>query len=504
MRRSGLLLHISSLPGPHGIGELGPAAFAFADFLAAAGQKVWEVLPLSPTGYGDSPYQSFSAFAGNFLFLSTDDLRNQGLVSAKDLQQETPLPDDQVEFGRVIPYKMALLRRAAEAFFADAAAEERAAFDRFCKANACWLEEYALFMACKEARGGIGWSRWEPEMRRRDSEAMERERNRLAQQIAAHKFWQYEFFRQWDAVRSYCHQRGIALMGDIAIYVAHDSADVWSRQELYRLDRDGMPIVVAGVPPDYYSTTGQLWGNPLYRWELLKQSGYGWWKDRVRHALRLFDLLRIDHFRGFEAYWEIPAIESTAIRGEWIKGPGAELFHTLRDELGELPIVAENLGVITPEVEALRAQFGFPGMSVLQFAFGIEKQARTFRPHNYVRDLVAYTSTHDNDTTVGWWNSGVGDSIRTAEEVRKEHTLAAEYLGIRPGDEIHWVLIRAVMASVADTVMIPVQDLLGLGSEARMNLPGRLHGNWRWRLRPNALTPALAQRLKEMTTIYER
>jgi 4-alpha-glucanotransferase len=504
VRRSGLLLHVTSLPSPGGIGDLGRGALEFADFLHAAGQRLWQMLPLNPTGYGDSPYQSFSAFAGNFLLLSLDDLRDQGLLAARDLEAGD-FPAGTVDFERVIPHKTALLRRAAAEFFSHASAADRRAFDAFCQTHASWLDDFALFMAAKEARRLVAWTEWEAPLRRRDPAALARERDLRAADIAVHNFWQFEFFRQWERLRAACRERQIALMGDIPIYVAHDSADVWSRQEMFQLQPDGRPSVVSGVPPDYFSSTGQLWGNPIYRWDVLRDEDYRWWVERVRAAFAAFDLVRIDHFRGLEAYWEVPGGETTAIRGRWVKGPGAGLFRALQRELGALPIVAENLGVITPEVEALRHEFRFPGMAILQFAFGIDEQAPTFRPHNYVRDLVAYTGTHDNDPAVGWWtSSGAADSVRTPEDVRREHEFAAAYLRLGPDEEINWALIRTVIASVADTVIIPVQDLLGLGSDARMNLPGRLQGNWRWRCPPGALTPALAARLKTLAALYER
>jgi 4-alpha-glucanotransferase len=333
---------------------------------------------------------------------------------------------------------------------------------------------------------------------------MRRAEIRLDDQIRAHKYWQFEFARQWQRLRDYAHQRGIQIIGDVPIYVAHDSADVWANREFFCLDPAGNPAKIAGVPPDYFSATGQCWGNPIYDWVRLKQTGYRWWIDRFRSALRLYDIVRIDHFRGFEAYWEIPGDETTAVRGEWRKGPGADLFSVLQAALGQLPIIAENLGVITPEVEAIRHQFEFPGMAILQFAFGNDPQGPSFRPHNYVRNLVAYTGTHDNDTVVGWWNSaGTTDSIRTPEDVVKEHKFAQSYLGFT-NEPIHWVMIRAVLASIANLAVIPLQDILGLGGEARMNLPGRPSGYWRWRCLPGALTEELASRLRELNSVYDR
>jgi 4-alpha-glucanotransferase len=504
-RSSGILLHFTSLPGRFGIGDLGPCAYEFADFLHAAGQKLWQVLPLHPTGYGDSPYQCFSAFAGNPLLLSLERLRDQGLLQPQDLAQAPPFPEDFVDYGPAIEFKRPVLRKAAQAFFADASSVGRADFEQFCQSASPWLDDYALFMACKDAFHGITWTRWDAPIRRREPQTVSEWSSKLAPEVQAYKYWQFEFFRQWNELKSYCHERGIRFMGDIPIYVAQDSADVWAHPELFYLDDQGLPTVVAGVPPDYFSATGQLWGNPIYRWELLAAHGYTWWIERFRAMLALFDWVRLDHFRGFEAYWEVPAGEPTAMRGRWVKGPGEDFLAALQAALGNLPIVAENLGVITPAVEQLRKKFGLPGMSLLQFAFGADAQASSFRPHNYSRDLMAYTGSHDNDTTVGWWtSSGAGDSTRTADEVLEEHDFARTYLDFQADAEINWVMIRAVLASVADTAIIPLQDVLGLGSTSRMNLPGTVSGNWKWRLRPGALTPELSARLRKLVTLYDR
>jgi 4-alpha-glucanotransferase len=503
-RSSGILLHITSLPGRFGIGDLGASAFEFADFLAAAGQKLWQVLPLNPTGYGDSPYQCFSAFAGNPLLLSLERLRERGVLQATDLAGGLSFPNDTVDYGAVIVFKFRVLRRAADAFFADASRTDQAEFENFCRHAASWLNEYALFMAAKHEAKGAVWTSWDPALRRRDPASLTRWSSNLEPVARAFKFWQFEFFRQWDALRQHCRKGGIRIMGDMPIYVAHDSADVWANPHLFQLDENGVPTVMSGVPPDYFSATGQLWGNPIYRWEVLAHDGYKWWIERVRAALALFDMVRLDHFRGFEAYWEVPAGETTAMRGRWVKGPGEDFLVALQKAVGELPIVAENLGVITPEVEKLRHQFGLPGMSLLQFAFGKDPQGPSFRPHNYSRDLVAYTGGHDNDTTIGWWFGGTGDSTRTPEDVRKEQEFAGAYLGLHEGDEIQWAMIRAVLASIADTAIVPLQDVLGLGSEARMNLPGRVSGNWRWRFRSETLEPELASRLRQLATTYDR
>jgi 4-alpha-glucanotransferase len=503
-RRSGILLHVTSLPGEHGIGDFGDSAYEFIEFLAGSGQKIWQVLPLNPTGYGDSPYQCFSAFAGNPLFVSLEALREAGLLSASDLADAPKFPDPQVEYDRVIPFKEKLLHKAAHTFFADRTEAERHVFDAFCEDRREWLEDYALFMACKKVHNDVAWVHWNAGVRQRDPTVLKEWRNELSSELDFHRFAQFEFFRQWEKIRSLCGRRGVDIMGDIPIYVAHDSADVWAHPELFRLDELGRPTAVAGVPPDYFSATGQLWGNPLYRWDVGAASGHRWWIDRCRASLAMFDLVRLDHFRGFEAFWEIPATASTAAEGKWVKGPGEEFFRVLKAELKELPFVAENLGVITPGVEDLLEEFGFPGMSLLQFAFGNDPQGPSFRPHNYSRDLVAYTGVHDNDTTVGWWTSaGLVESTRTAEDIRKEREFTRAYLGFQ-NEEINWVFIRSVLASVANTAMIPLQDVLGLGSEARMNLPGTVSGNWRWRYRANRLTPEVREKLRALTTLYDR
>ncbi len=503
-RCSGVLLHITSLPARFGIGDLGTSALEFADFLASAGQKLWQVLPLNPTGYGDSPYQCFSAFAGNPVLLSLERLRDAGLLDASDLARSPAFPEDSVDYGRVIEFKLEALRRAAQAFLGDGSPADRAAFQSFCESERAWLDDYALFMALKDQHRGAMWTTWDIALRRRDSQVLNAWSGKLAPQINAFKFWQFEFFRQWAKLKDYCKQRGIHFMGDVPIYIAHDSADVWSHPELFQLDQSGNPAVVSGVPPDYFSATGQLWGNPIYRWAVSAASGHQWWIERFRAALRLFDMVRLDHFRGFESYWEVPAGETTAIHGRWVQGPGEEFLAALQNALGTLPIVAENLGVITPPVEKLRTRFGLPGMSLLQFAFGTDPQGPSFRPHNYSRDLVAYTGGHDNDTTVGWWTGGTGDSTRTPEDVRREHEFARAYLNFHDDTEIPWVMIRAVLASVADLAIVPLQDVLGLGAEARMNLPGRVSGNWKWRYRPGDLTNDLSARLKSLTSMYDR
>ena len=484
-RAAGLLLHPTSLPNTFGIGDLGPEAHHFAEFMASAGFKIWQVLPIGPTGYGDSPYQCFSAFAGNPLLVH---------VPGGD----GDFPKHKVDFGRVIAAKGVALRRATDAFVPNEA------YRHFCTEQAWWLEDYALFMALKRAHGGVQWTEWEAGARLRDPDALARWQGKLAPDVEHHRRTQFLFFRQWGSLRAACTNRGIRIMGDLPIYVAHDSADVWAAPGLFKLDADGRPTVVAGVPPDYFSATGQLWGNPIYDWAAMRTDGFAWWIRRMRAMFAHFDIVRIDHFRGFEAYWEIPGGDTTAVNGRWVKAPGDELFTAITAALGPLPIVAENLGLITPEVEALRAKFGYPGMSILQFAFGADGSANDFQPHTYPRDRVVYTGTHDNDTTVGWWNSQPGaDSTRTVEMIRQEKDFACRYLG-SDGSEIHWTMMRAALASVADTALIPMQDLLGLGGEARMNLPGRQAGNWGFRFSWDQVTPDITRRIRALVDLYQR
>jgi len=491
-RSSGILLHPTSLPGNFGIGDFGDEARAFVDFLAASGQSLWQVLPLGPTGFGNSPYQSLSAFAGNTLLIDPRQFVADGLLKVDDLSAQT-FPAERVEFELVRQFKERLMEEAYENFKRDEASEVRAEFERFCESSACWLDEYALFRALKAANDGRAWPDWDRELSERVPAALEQARTQLKDRIAAQKFFQFYFFRQWTALRDYGRARGVRILGDLPIFIAHDSADVWGHREYFKLDERGNPTVVAGVPPDYFSETGQLWGNPLYDWTRLRADGFGWWIDRVRFALSQFDLLRVDHFRGFAACWEIPAGEPTAQNGEWVSAPGRELFAALTKALGDLPIIAENLGVITPDVESLRSEFGFPGMRVLQFAFGSDAK-NDHLPHNYTGDVTVYTGTHDNDTTAGWF-AGLGDG-----DVRE---FCLNYLK-SDGAEINWDLIRAALASVAGTAIIPLQDVLGLGNEARMNLPASQTGNWVWRFKQEELTEESARRLKELTGTYGR
>ena len=497
-RRSGVLLHPTSLPGPYGIGDLGPEAYKFADFLVSAGQSLWQVLPLGPTGYGDSPYACYSAFAGNTLLVSPDQLIKEGLL---DTAPQSAGSSNKIDFGEAHDLKDQILRRAYERYTKTTDTALRSAFETFAQQHAHWLEDYALFRALKDAHGGVAWNEWEPALIARTPSALERAREELRVEVEAQMFYQFLFFRQWFALKRYCNERGISIVGDLPIFVAQDSADVWTNPEQFKLDKDGKPVVVAGVPPDYFSSTGQLWGNPLYNWERMLDDGFKWWIERVRATFTVVDIARVDHFRGFAACWEIPGGDKTAERGQWVEAPGRELFTAIRKTLGELPIIAEDLGVITPDVVALREDFGFPGMRILQFGFGSDSKNIDL-PHNYVPNVVAYTGTHDNDTTVGWFNSVAGaGSTRTAEQIERERKFCMDYLNTG-GKEIHWDLIRGVLASVANTAVVPLQDLLGLGTEARMNLPNSTEGNWAWRF--TALNDNLATRLKQLSDLYGR
>jgi 4-alpha-glucanotransferase len=505
-RSSGVLLHPTSLPGAWGIGDFGPGAFDFVDFLASGGQRIWQVLPLGPTGYGDSPYQCLSAFAGNPLLISLDRLIEDGLLATSEAGDPDTFGPGNVEFSGVIAHRRQIWPFVLARFEAAAHPATLDRFDRFSRLHADWLDDFALFMAVKDAQDQRPWTEWEPGIARREPSAIERWSRDCRREIRLHKLLQFLFLEQWERIRAACQARSIQLMGDLPLFVAHDSADVWARRELFHLDADGVPITVAGVPPDYFSATGQLWGNPHYRWDVVEQTGFAWWIQRFRSLLALVDTVRIDHFRGFEAAWWVPQGAATAMNGEWVKGPGAAIFDAVRSALKteRLPFVAENLGVITPEVESLRARFGLPGMAILQFAFGDDPQASNFKPHNYSRNLVVYTGTHDNDTTVGWWSGAVGHSTRAEATVSSEREHARNYLGL-DGRDVHWEFIRAVLASVAALAIVPAQDVLGLGSEARMNRPGSTRGNWQWRLLDRRqLSADVARRLAKMTEMYER
>ncbi len=489
-RAAGLLLHPTSLPGRFGIGDAGPSAIRFLEWAKEAGQTLWQILPLGPTGFGNSPYCLLSAFAGNPLLISPERLVEDGLLLGSFLASAPHFEPGRVAFDSVFAWKKLMLRRAFDRFRSDAPASLRRAFGDFCGADeqAPWLEDWALYAGLKSTRGRREWTAWEPDLRDRRPGALQAARNELADEVEYRKFVQFLFFRQWGLLRDEARRREIALIGDIPIYVAPDSADVWANRDLFCLDASGYPEVVAGVPPDYFSELGQLWGNPLFRWDRMERDGFRWWIERVRTNLRTADLVRIDHFRGFAAYWAVPAGEQTAVKGKWMPGPGSRLFDTVRAALGPVPLIAEDLGDITGEVRDLLAATGFPGMTVLQFAFGTDDHE--YQPHKFVPNAVVYTGTHDNDTTAGWWRS-LGEG---------ERTRVRDYLGV--GDELGWGLLRAAYTSVADRVIVPVQDVFCLGSEARMNMPGRDGEHWTWRaLEKDFDAPRAAglRRLAELT-----
>jgi 4-alpha-glucanotransferase len=494
-RAGGILLHPSSLPGPYGIGDLGPQAYRFVNWLASTGCKLWQVLPLGPTGYGDSPYQCFSAVAGNPYLISFDALIEDGLLSQDDFADLPKFKPSQVDFGQLIPWKLDLLENAFSRL-TSVSTGFREEFDQFRTDNASWLDDYALFMSLKEARGGGPWSDWEESLRKREPTAMEKARSDHQDDILRYSFYQFLFFRQWNKLRAYANKQDIKIIGDIPIFIAYDSADAWANPELFFLDEKSLPIVVAGVPPDYFSRTGQLWGNPLYRWDVHKKSGYAWWLERFRSVLNFVDLVRLDHFRGFAGYYEIPYGAPTAETGQWMTGPGKNFFTTISRELsgpddGTLPIIAEDLGVITPDVVELRNGFNLPGMKILQFGFS--GADNPFLPHNYPTNCVAYTGTHDNDTAIGWFESAPPE----------ERKFALRYLN-SGGSDFAWDMIRSVWSSVAVYAIAPMQDVLSLGTEARMNFPSRLGGNWEWRMTEDDLNEALAKRLQEFNELYLR
>jgi 4-alpha-glucanotransferase len=500
-RSSGILLHPTSLPGRFGIGEIGQGSVLWLEALERMGQKLWQILPLGPTGYGNSPYQSLSSFAGNPLLISFDALVMDGVVTPGDLQLLPGFPDDRVDFGPVIEVRSAFLKQAARKFLeqCDASPLLRTAFDAFCEREQSWLDDFALFTALKTAYDNRPWSDWPRELALREPAAMAQAIVNYEAEIDECKALQFLFHRQWNKLRVKARELGIQVIGDIPIFAAHDSADVWANQDLFHLDENGNPTVVAGVPPDYFSATGQRWGNPLYDWERHKETHFAWWKARMRKTLALVDVVRIDHFRGFAAYWEIPASEETAINGRWVEAPGDDLFNALFEELGSVPVIAEDLGVITPDVEALRDRHGFPGMRVMQFAFGADSLAPEYVPANYPEHSVAYTGTHDNDTTLGLFNSGPDEhTTRTQEMVDAERRTILNYTQT-DGSELNWDYIKDVWSSKAGFVICPLQDVLGLGSESRMNIPGKSGDFWSWRFEWRQLTEELEQRLRAVT-----
>ena len=495
-RASGILLHPTSLPGPFGIGDLGPRAYEFVDFLANARQTYWQILPLGPTGYGDSPYQSFSAFAGSTLLISPESVREDGLLTAEQINAGPQFPEDRVDYGAVHEWKSDLLRLAVERFTAGEYPDLRDEFQAFAADNHAWLDDYALYRALKASNNHKPWYEWDTPLKFRDSTALESARAELRERIAAERFRQFLFFKQWSALKRYAAGKGLSIAGDLPIFVALDSADVWCSPEQFKLNEDGSPRVVAGVPPDFFSKTGQLWGNPIYDWDAMRRDGFRWWIERLRHTLKMVDIVRVDHFLGFSSAWEVPGGDPTAEHGEWVEVPGQELFWMLNHEFGALPLWAEDLGVMTREVEHLRDSSDIPGMRILQFAFAGDARNRDL-PHNYINNCVAYTGTHDNDTAVGWFEA------RKTKRGSHERQACLEYLNTR-GREIHWDFIRAVWGSVADTAVASLQDVLGLGNDARMNLPATTGGNWAWRFRDGDLTPEHAERLRKLTELYGR
>lgn len=496
-RESGILLHPTSLPSSYGIGDLGSGAYEFVDFLSRGRQKLWQILPLGPVGYGESPYQCFSAFAGNMLLISLEKLMEQKLLREGDIGDIPDFDTTLVEFEKVRAFKYPLYKKAFLRF-QESEADDR--YYEFLEKNSFWLEDFSFFMALKEYFGGAPWNQWDKAIASREPEAVRLYRNKLVREIEYHKFLQYIFFSQWLELKSYANRRGIKIIGDLPIFISYDSSDAWSQQSLFQLDAEGNPYKVAGVPPDYFSETGQLWGNPHYNWDEMEKQGFRWWKDRIDLLLELVDIIRIDHFRGFESYWEIPAGEKTAQRGRWVKAPGRKLFRALTEGGRDLPIIAEDLGVITKEVEELKGEFGFPGMKILQFTFGRGSEER-FLPHNYEENSVVYTGTHDNDTTVGWY-------LKTAESDKEAIDNMKKYFRINGeigAEEFCWTLIESAFKSRADTAIIPMQDILCLGSDARMNIPNTIGGrNWAWRLEKAQLGQGVEERLAKLSLISNR
>lgn len=490
-RSSGILLHPTSLPGPYGSGDFGAAAYHFVDWLAVAGQKMWQILPLGGIGPGNSPYMSNSAFAGNPLMIDLSELNALGWLTADDLIPHADFSPHKVNYELVNQYRMARLLLAAKRFFADPQ-HHHAEFEIFCAAEQAWLDDYALFMALTGKFNAQEWGQWPRDFALREADAMSQARASLADEIVFWQFCQWCFFRQWRKLKHYANKLGVRIIGDMPIFVAYQSADVWSRQHLFELGEDNLPTVIAGVPPDYFCATGQRWGNPLFRWQAHEQESYAWWIARMRKAVEMFDIVRIDHFRGFAGYWEIPASEPTAINGRWMPGPGAKLFSQIRNTLGKLPIIAEDLGVITPDVVALLQQFGLPGMRVLQFAFGGSTD-NAYLPHHFINNMVVYVGTHDNDTTTGWF----------ASASEHERAFVCKYLRT-DGREINWDLIQAASLSVADIAIFTMQDVLGLDSAHRMNLPGQPEGNWEWRFSWDQLAAQQSDRLYEISALHGR
>jgi len=493
-RISGVLLHVTSLPSYGGVGDFGPAAYEFVDFLVAAKQRLWQVLPLSPTGYGSSPYSALSAFAGNPLLISLEKLVDAGWLTPERIQN-LPGHDGPCDFNAVFTLKHPLVEEAAANFLDYAGDEDRASFQKFAQDNISWLTDYAMFNVLRKRFGYASWNEWPAGYALRETDAMTALLNESGRELAVEQVVQYFFNQQWMALRGYCAERKISILGDVAIFVSYDSADVWTHPEIFELDEKRKPIRVSGVPPDYFSKTGQLWGNPLYKWKLLEEHGFDWWVARIRRALALYDQVRLDHFRGFEAYWSVGADEPTAMNGQWVKAPGISLFRRLKEVFGELPFIAEDLGLITPEVDELRESFGLPGMRILQFGFA-DRGGHLYLPHRYVPNTVVYTGTHDNNTTLGWWRDNTNEAERNNVQTYLQP--------IEHDGDIVWAMIKCAAASVAVTCIVPMQDVLHLGSEARMNTPSLAQGNWTWRYRQDAIHPDFARKLAAIMEMTDR
>lgn len=490
MRKGGILLPVSSIPSKYGIGTFSKQAYEFVDFLERAGQSFWQILPLGPTGYGDSPYQSFSTFAGNPYYIDLEELIKKGWLTREECDAcDFGSDDGYVDYEKIYLSRFRILKTAYERSHI----KEDKEFGEFKEENAAWLEDYALYMAVKNSFQGASWIEWDEEIRLRKPEAMKAYKEKYADEVEFYQFQQFLFAAQWLALKAYANKKKISIIGDIPIYVAFDSADTWANPELFQLDESCTPTGVAGCPPDSFSATGQLWGNPLYKWEYHKETGYEWWMNRIAYCYRLYDVVRIDHFRGFDEYYFIPYGDTTAEFGHWEKGPGYDIFKVMKEKIGKKPVIAEDLGFLTPSVISLVKKTGYPGMKILQFAFDSREES-DYLPHNYLRNSVVYTDTHDNDTTMGWYNT----------LNRRDKAFAKRYLNIMTKKEIYWEFIRAALSSVADTAIIPVQDYLGLGSEARVNMPSTLGNNWKWRLRDGQLDDGLAERIREMTKLYGR
>ncbi|MDE6387453.1 MAG: 4-alpha-glucanotransferase [Lachnospiraceae bacterium] len=490
MRKSGILLPVSSIPSKYGIGTFSKQAYSFIDSLEKAGQSYWQILPLGPTGYGDSPYQSFSTFAGNPYYIDLEALIEAGYLTEADCEKcDFGDNDEYIDYEKIYLSRFKVLKTA----FRNSNVEKEADFQAYVENNSYWLDDYALYMAVKNSFDGKSWSEWDEDIKLRKPEAMKRYREKYAEEVTFYQFQQYLFAKQWFALKAYANQKKIQIIGDIPIYVAFDSADTWANPELFQLDDTLTPVAVAGCPPDAFSATGQLWGNPLYRWEYHKQTGYAWWMKRIAYCYELYDVVRIDHFRGFDEYYSIPFADETAEFGHWEKGPGYDIFKTMKEEIGNKPVIAEDLGFLTKSVIKLVKKTGYPGMKILQFAFDPREES-DYLPHNYEANSIVYTGTHDNDTTLGWYH----------QLSRRDRAFAKKYLNIRTNKDVQWEFIRAAMASVSETCVIPMQDYLGLGAEARINIPSTLGINWKWRMLPGQFTDELAERILEMTKLYGR